>query len=199
MKVLIGIPSVDYIHYKFAESLSKLILKMKTDNIDVDVKFQGDTNVHLGRDAIVTAAINGGYSHVLWLDADMVFDDDIFEKLSSSEKDFISGICHARRPPFRSCLFKSLTPLVNRYDNTYPKEIFEVGGCGFGCVLIKTSILEAVKRKHQQPFLPSLAFGEDLMFCVRAKELGYKIFANPDVVIGHISQKVIYSEDYLGE
>lgn len=172
---------------------------MKEDGVDVDVKFQGDSLVHMGRDAISDYAIGNKYSHVLWLDADMVFDDDIYSKLSSTGKDFVSGIAHGRRPPHRSCLFKQLGPKVIRYENEYPSELFEVAACGFGCVFIKVDILKEVKKRHFYSFLPTMDLGEDLAFCKRATDLGYRIYAHPGVVLGHMSHKPIYPEDYMGE
>jgi hypothetical protein len=40
-------------------------------------------------------------------------------------------------------------------------------------------------------------FSEDQSFCLRARSLGFKIMADPTVVIGHIGEQIIYRKHYL--
>lgn len=197
MKLLIGIPSYDYMHAEFVKCLSALLLKLTRDKVDFDVAINNGTLVYIARDKIACKAINEGYTHVLWLDADMIFQPSLLEDLMDSGKDFISGVAHSRRPPFVSCLFKRLDDLnhMERFEE-YPEEPFEVAGCGFACVLISTEILKAVQMKHKTCFLPEMQWGEDLTFCRRARAMGYRIFADPCVRLGHIGHQAIWPEDH---
>ena len=39
-------------------------------------------------------------------------------------------------------------------------------------------------------------YGEDLAFCKRAVDMGYKIYAEPTAVMGHVGHITIYPEDH---
>lgn len=59
---------------------------------------------------------------------------------------------------------------------------------------MKTKILKDVRDKHGTCFFPTRELGEDLAFCKRATELGYSIYAEPTVRLGHIGHLAIYPE-----
>jgi len=195
MKLLIAVPTYDYMHFRFVECFTKLIKRLDEDEINYEVAFQGGTLVYVGRDKLAKKAIEGGFTHVLWLDSDMIFTEDLLDDLMFSGKDFVTGIAHGRRPPHASCIFKEVWPFVNRWEgHDYPSGAFKIGGCGFACVLIKTAIIEAVYKKNGTAFFPMRELGEDLAFCKRAKELGYEIWAEPTVWLGHIGHITVYPE-----
>ena len=195
MKLLIAIPTHEEIPVAFVECLMKLENRLRKDGIWFETKFNAGTLVYIARDKLANHAIDNGFTHVLWLDADMIFNDDLVDDLMFSEKDFITGICHARRKPYVPCFFRSLRPAVERFED-YPNELFEVAGCGMACVLIKTEILLDVMKHFGTCFCPEKDLGEDLAFCNRARYLNYHIFADPHVVIGHIGHVTIYPEDH---
>lgn len=194
MKLLIAIPAHEEIPVVFVECLLKLEARLRNDGIDFETKFNSGTLVYIARDKLANHAIDNGFTHVLWLDADMVFNDSIVDDLMFSGKPFVSGICHARRPPFMSCVFKSLETL-ERFE-TYPSDTFEIAACGMACVLMDVSILSSVRTAFQTCFLPTMKLGEDLAFCDRAKFLGFKIHAEPTVRLGHIAHVPVYQEDH---
>lgn len=192
MKLLIAIPTIDYIHYAFAQSLTALVLHLKNRGEEFAVAFQGNTLVYAARDTLGRTAIEGGFEQVLWLDADMIFPKTLVEDLRKSGKGFVTGIYHARRPPHHSCVFSSLSPA--RRVESYPDEVFRIAGCGFGCVLMDTEILRDVMNTTGDLFLPDARFGEDLAFCERAGKLGHELWCDPAVKPGHIGQMAVYPE-----
>lgn len=195
MKLLIAIPAMDFMHTESVKSLIGLVTKLKSDGIDFEVRIESGTLVYLARDKLARYAMNKGFTDVLWLDSDMVYTDEILEDLQFSGEPFVTGICHGRRKPYLSCLFTSYWPEVARWDKDYPTNTFEVAACGFAAVLIKTEILRAVIEKFNTAFTPTEYFGEDVAFCDRAKQLGYKVYAEPGVRLGHIGHITIYPED----
>lgn len=197
-KLLVGVPSLDYMHVETVKSLCDLLARLRSDGIRHDLFICSGTLAHVARDKIAMKAINEDYSHVLWLDADMIFKPDLLEDLSFSEKDFISGVAAARRPPHMICLFKdlNLNNLQHFELEDMDGEPFEIAGCGFACVLISTEILRAVCLKYKTCFLPMADYGEDLAFCLRAREMGYHIWADPSVRLGHIGHNAVWPEDH---
>jgi len=190
MKLMVAVPTLDYIHYEFAKCLTNLTRKLERDGIDFTVYWNGGTLVYKSRETLASEAVSQGYTHVLWLDADMVFDDDLFDRLYRHGRHIVTGVYHGRRLPYGSCIFTTLHPPMRVMQ--YPHELFAVEGCGFGCVLTSTECLAKVYRKYKMAFQPSEDFGEDLSFCERALACGYQVFCDPEIMCGHIAQTVIY-------
>lgn len=195
MKLLIAIPTRDEMPYQFVKCLADLIRKLDEDEIDYDLQLQGATLVYIGRDKLAKKAIDQGFTHVLWLDSDMVFKPTLLEDLQFSGKPFVSGLAVGRRPPHFSCVFKEVLPKVERWTfEEFPSSPFQIAACGFACVLIETRILEKVWTTHGTCFFPTRELGEDVAFCYKAKQLGFEIWAEPTAQLGHIGQMTFYPE-----
>lgn len=197
MRLLIGIPTLDFVHVEFMRCLTALLMRLKDDGIEFDLDIESGTLVYFARERIAHKAINEHYTHVLWLDSDMVFKPSILDDLMFSGKDFVTGIYHARRKGYASCIFKTinLDEGIERFDK-YPNETFQIQGCGFGCVLVTAEMLSAVCLHFGTCFTPLPSLGEDIAFCKRAQDLGYKLWCEPSVVCGHIGHITIYPEDH---
>lgn len=195
MKLLIAIPTLDYIHVEFMKSLLKLTEQLNDEGIPYEVKIVSGTLVYLAREEIVSYALGYEFTHVLWLDSDMVFDGDVFDNLYELGKDFATAIFHARRPGHQSCIFRTVTP-PDRYKwDEYPDTPFLIKGCGMATTLTSCKVLKAVRDHFGNCFTPAYSLGEDLAFCKRADELGFEIWCEPLVRVGHIGHLTIYPED----
>ena len=197
MKLLIAIPSLDMMHTEFVKSLLALQRRLDEDGIEYHIEIKSGTLVYVARDLLATKARQEDFTHVLWIDSDMVFTEDLVDDLLFSGKPFVSAICHARRPPHVSCLFKSLDPIDRYVYGEYGAEPFEVEACGMGCVLMETEVIKAIWEKYTFCFLPHEKYGEDLAFCMRARECGFSIWADPSVQLGHVGYKTVYPQDEI--
>lgn len=198
MKLMICVPTLDYVHSDFMKCLIKLTTHLKDERRDFDVEIISGTLVYMARDKLARKAVNNGYTHTLWLDSDMIFTEDLLDDMMFSGKDFVSGIYHTRRPPHVSCIFKDISlDNIDRYDDgDYPNNTFEIAGCGFGCVLLSTQIIADVYERFGEGFMPEHGLGEDIAFCRRAKACGHKLYCEPGVRLGHIGHIAIYPEDH---
>ena len=169
-----------------------LSFRLHRDGVAHEIALEAGTLVYLARNRLANKAINEGFDRVLWLDSDMVFQPDIVDALEFCEKPFVCGAFQSRRPPYSSCVFKDIRLKSLERVKEYGLEPFRVDGCGFACVLMKTEVLEAVSRKHGKCFTPMEDYGEDLAFCVRAKEEGYEIWCDPTARVGHIAHIPIW-------
>ena len=190
--LLIAVPTTDYLHAGFVKSLMDLSFRLHRDGVAHEIALEAGTLVYLARNRLANKAINGGFDRVLWLDSDMVFQPDIVDALEFCEKPFVCGAFQSRRPPYSSCVFKDIRLKSLERVKEYGLRPFKVDGCGFACVLMKTEVLEAVSRKHGKCFTPMEDYGEDLAFCVRAKEQGYEIWCEPTARVGHIAHIPIW-------
>lgn len=191
MKTLIAIPCFDKIDTSFAKSL----LYMNTVG-ECEISFVTGTLIYDARDKIAEGAIEAGFDYILWLDSDMNFEPDLMEKMFASigDKDFMSGLYFTRRNEPKPCIFDKcradvsageVIPTATSYYDYPLNSVFEIEACGFGCVLMKVSMLKEVTEKMGLPFMPAFGFGEDLSFCMRARQLGYKLWCDSSVKLGH--------------
>lgn len=76
-----------------------------------------------------------------------------------------------------------------------PAEPFVVSGLGMGFTLIKREVVESLAPiKKLWPYAETdvdKGYGEDLTFCLRAKEKGFDSWLVPAVKVGHIKEIVI--------
>ena len=210
MKLMIAVPALDYVHADCVRCLMGLVGRLSAAGIAHEVQFKTGTLVYLAREALTARAIQGTYTHVLWLDADMVFEETIAEKLLESGREFVTGFYCQRRPPFASCAFTRLVPRVERLEGAGtesgadgwagedPGRLVRIAGCGFGCALTRVEMLDDVYRHYGKAFTPSEQFGEDLMFCVRAQDRGYELWCDTSVRCGHIGHLIVRPDDAEG-
>lgn len=193
MKLMVAVPTLDMIHWEFARCLTGLVQRLERSGVEYDVCFKGGTLVYNAREALAAEAINSGYTHILWLDADMVFNPDVFDTLSAHEKPFVTGVYRSRHAPYKSCIFKSLDP--DERFNEMPDELFEICACGFGIVLTETAVLYEVYKANGTMFLPNGDYGEDIALCDRARKLGYTLYCDPGVRAGHIGFVTVWVKE----
>ena len=63
-------------------------------------------------------------------------------------------------------------------------------------MLVKTELVKKVQEKYGLPFSPILGFGEDLSFCMRARDVGSEIYCDSRIKVGHIGQYPFSEEGY---
>ena len=201
-KILIAIPCMDQVPAPFAQSLAMI---RKPDNDQVACAFQMGSLIYTSRNNLALQAMQLEMDYVLWLDSDMVFPQNLLVdmKQTMDEKglDFLSGLYFRRVPPFTPVLFDQLdfddegVCQWNEFTDI-PDDLFQVGGCGFGAVLIKTDVLFEVQCKYETMFTPLGNTGEDLSFCWRARQCGYDIWVDPKQELGHVGYSVINRKFY---
>lgn len=195
MKTLIAVPSMDQVPARFAQALAML-----QKEGDCAVTFQIGSLVYMSRDNLAQQAIQMGADRILWLDSDMVFSPDVLSTLSrtmqETKADMVTGVYFRRVEPFTPVLYEKLELKDGQVEyedlRELPKEnVFEVAGCGFGCVLMNTDVAMSVLAKFHEMFTPFGNMGEDLAFCWRARQLGYKIVCNQTLPLGHVGYNVV--------
>lgn len=194
MKLLIAVPAYESMRVEFVRSLMDLTGWLNENKVWYEVKIISGTLVHIARDRLAQHAVNNGFDEVLWIDSDMVFDRHVYEDLKDAGRDMVCGWFISRHYPYVSCLFRSMDP-VERI-NEVPDVPFRVAGCGFGCVLMKAEILKQVMVSNGgKCFVPSQKLGEDCAFCKRVTDLGFEIWCEPTVRVGHVGNLIIWPED----
>lgn len=198
MKLLVAVPTVDYVSAEFMKCLCGLIKKLASDGVDFDYEIIAGTLVYWARNRLAKRAIDNGFTHVLWLDSDMTFKDDIVDDLLFCGKDMVCGAFVSRKPPYGPCVYTDISDPADMIKvENFGTEPFRVDGCGFATVLTSVELLKAVWDKFDTCFRPTEKYGEDLAFCDRVKEMGREIWCEPTVRPGHIAHVPVYAGEHL--
>lgn len=194
MKVLICIPYTGYVAPQAAYSLIPMACHARNRGISVDMFPIGMSLVYTAREESVRVFLQGGYDALLFVDSDMVVPVDLLTRLIDADKDIVSALAFKRTPGYEPCIFKECNEQDAKFYLDYPKGLIEIEGVGMACTLIKRMVFETVPQPW---FFPHKVLGEDLSFCVRARETGFKIFCDTTLICGHMTQETIGEEHYV--
>lgn len=202
-KTLIAIPAMDTVKTEFMTCL--MALKQAGE---MSLTVAQNSLVYKARADLTLKAVKGNYDYILWLDSDMSFAPDLAQKLLADAEqglDFVTGICFKRTIPTTPTILKtcewSCKPNGEKegkveYFEDYPADsLFEVAGAGMAACLTKVDMLKhAAKHFVGSPFEPLPGLGEDYSLCWRLRQIGYKLYCDSRVKVGHIGS-FIYDED----
>lgn len=203
MKTLIGIPAMDFVSTSFMSCLTGL-------------QPVGDTSLHVvqssliydARNDIALRAVNEGYDRILWLDSDVTFPSDLLERMSARMDEgyeFVSGLYFTRKEPIRPLIFQRVEltkkdgkgiPVSDNFADYPRNDVFQIAGCGFGCVMMTVDLARRIFEAYGAAFSPLPGFGEDLSFCIRANAVGTEMYCDSSIKLGHIGQSIITESVY---
>lgn len=187
-KIALGIPTNRNVKSKTAFCLLQLVANSKLD-IEIIVSSRG-YNTSENRNYIAAQAVKRDCSHLFFVDDDMVFPPDTLDRLSAHDKDIVGGVYNTK--------YEVQAPVVEFLDNETHDRLFKVGAIGTGCLLIKTDVFKKIPQNYKGQcgwfnYLwndnGSIKMSHDWLFCHNARELGYEVWADPTINIGHIGSK----------
>lgn len=192
-KVLIAVPALDTMPTQTAYSM----LSLKRD-CPSRFSFIVRASCHDARNMLAREAIESGADRVLWIDSDMVFQDDLMLRLGEDLDagwDMVCGIYFKRELPVTPVIYKRVE-MANGVEPylDYPRDsVFPVAGCGFGAVMMTAELLTRADSFKTGPFTPLPHLSEDLSFCKRATDTGARIACDSRIKVGHVGV-IAYSE-----
>lgn len=195
MKTLIAIPCMDNVAAPFAHSLATM---EKTGECVISMNIS--SLIYDARNQLAAQALKAEADYILWLDSDMIVPPDVIPRMlkhMEDGKDFVSGIYFRRRAPFAPVLYSRIDREGHADFNDYPEDtVFEIAGAGFGCCMTRVSMLEDIALNFKDWFTPFNNYGEDLSFCLRALECGYKLYCDSTIKCGHVGTVVVDESVY---
>lgn len=192
MKTLIAVPCLDMVHVDFMRAFVEL---QKPE--DTAFSIIKNTLIYNARNLIAHDAIAHGFDRVMWLDSDVVVKPDTLLRLSADMDtglDFVTGIYYTRKLPLKPVVYSDVWWRVNDLEaeagatniTATPCKLFEVSGAGFGCCMTSAKLLKDLVDRVGAPFTPLIGVSEDLTFCLRARDAGYKLWCDGRIRCGHI-------------
>jgi len=145
------------------------------------------------------------YDYIMWIDSDQVWQPEQIIQLIERNVDIVGGLYKMVGGTQFTAVkdwdekyfkqhgsFQFLTPDDIKGKN----DLIEVSYNGFGFMLIKKGVFEAIGypwfRPEYQKIIDLEDFAsEDVSFACNAKQCGYKIYVDPKVIVGH-EKTIIY-------
>lgn len=200
-------------HSEYVTSLVKTIDFFSKKNLSVGFVSRQSSFVATARELTATNTsthnyetdqIGSGeftYDKIFWIDSDIEWEVEDFWNLYSSDLDIVSGL-YVLDPMGTVAVHipnKNGAPTrVNKVEFIMHDEPVEVGGVGFGFVVMKSGVFEAIPRPWfligKVQWSPDsemrVNVGEDYSWCGRAQQSGFKIFVDPTVKLRHHKETV---------
>lgn len=184
-QILIAIPTARHIEPATFKSIYDLKIPEGYSTIfDVFSTYQLDYT----RNLIAMRARD--YDYLLAIDSDMSFDKDALKKLLALDTDIATGIYRKKTLDKTEYeIYRRAEGRFEPYTEITTSTPFEVDACGFGCVLVNSRVFHSIeypafKNTWMDP--QDWKMSEDLYFCRKAKQQGFKIWVDPTVRCGHL-------------
>jgi GT2 family glycosyltransferase len=157
--------------------------------------------LHLARESFAERCMRENAEYLCFIDTDMEFPSNLIDQLLSHNLPIVSAMCFKKNAPFAPAFFSKLwfdekkIMKAQIYDfNEVPKQLFEVEGVGMAAIIIRREVFENTPRPW---FAPYPYAGEDVSFCMRARNAGYKIYIDPSMIIEHCGIQAADAYSYL--
>lgn len=137
--------------------------------------------------------IRGLHGDWLWIMGDdHAFDPELLPQLLAHDVDVVVPHCLRRNPPW--------APVVNSHEEDgwqvsaeLPEEgLTEIWSAGSAGMLVKRHVFDAIGDPWFTPAADATGLNEDINFCRKVREAGFRIWCDPAALLGHISHYTVY-------
>jgi hypothetical protein len=210
--VLIAAPAKNF-EPAFVESLVKTCAWLNEQGLTYKFLTKSSSLIMSGRELTAldlhhndweTREVGAGqftYDKIFWIDSDIEWDIEQFQKIWESDLDIVGGLYQSHPNGTVACSFfdeDGLPKKVREPDFFMLYEPIEVYGLGFGFIAMKQGVFEGSDRpwfKIEHLRWPMLEFdtnvGEDYSFCINARRNGFKTYVDPTVRVKH-HKSIVY-------
>lgn len=211
MNIKMVTPVYRYVEPETDSSIGSMLNTSK--NVIVWRKTIGDSLISRSRNHAIKEFLSEDYDYLMFVDADIVWLDDSqfsnnpIDKLASLNLDIVGGVYVVKggnyHPAIRTVENQELYVKEKKWDNDWKydikKDVFEVHYLSAGFMMISRKCAAKICEGTWHPFTPMMGvndeyLSEDWAFCQRAKILGYKIYADSSIRLGHVG-RYIYTLD----
>ena len=201
-KVLIGIPARDTVYQYTYNSLFQL----DTDGIDTAIHHSVGYGIAQSRNKLADYVLSNGFTHILYVDNDVVLPKDALKNLLEHQKQAVFGY-YARRS--KKGIYEGFVSVYKLGESSYTgkysaeelkqkreqgEHLLRIHGGGMGCALIESSAFKSLEFPYfkyiEYPTSKRSVLGEDLYFCNQLKSAKIPIYVDTRVGCGHVFRYV---------
>lgn len=187
MTVCVGVICAGSVHMDCAASLDRARQVKAFSKL---IFHQSGPYVDDARNAVVRAFLRETTcDRLLMIDSDISFVPADIARLEADKLDIVTGVYYNL---FDGQIKPVLTLIEDEVKSESDEPLLEVVACGGGFLMMTRRMLEKMLGEYGEP-CPWFAepidgpihWGEDVTFCLRARELGYKVIADLRVQVSH--------------
>lgn len=161
--------------------------------------------IHTARNMLVKAFLDGGFTDILFIDADMAWRPYDVVRLLAQKHPFIGGVGRKRNDtPITDARAWCFSPIVDADCNAAHDAAgaIEVNHVGTGFLLVNRLVFEALEQYGKPPKVNDAdgiaytqffrwglgngcEFGEDYQFCRDYRAIGGKVMVDPSIELSH--------------
>ena len=189
-KVMIGLPTMSYIHTNLMMTLLSWIVDQKV-NLQFNIT-NNESPVDKARNMIVDEFLKSDCTHLLFIDSDTIPPKSALYKLLEADKDIISALTPMIRADDENNTYKRVWNCVGFDDKhvTPNQGIVPIKGAGSSCILIKRKVFDIISRPYyrftyQDDNGKDCFIGEDIFFIIKAISKGVTPYADTDILCSH--------------
>ena len=201
---------------KFLSCWTDLTATCLRNNIELMLSCRQSCNIYYVRNMCLGADVTRGagqkpfngqldYDYLMWIDSDVLFSPQQFMQLLAHDRDIVSGLYRMEGGEafatvqtwdeayfLKNGCFEFLTP----NDIADKKELIDVAYTGMGFMLVKNGVFESLDYPWFVPINQHIGTMvdftmEDVSFCLRAREKGYTVWVDPQIIVGHEKKVVL--------
>jgi hypothetical protein len=191
LRILVCTPVYgDSVKRGYAHSVSQAMAffaQVKSDvPKQIDIAMAYSSNLVENRHILVSRAFQFGATHLLFWDSDIKAPPDAIVKLVNHHLPIVAINYAKKEPEARPTAFIDTDSYIGPcWTQSQHKGLQEVSSCGFGLMLIETSVLQAIET----PLFQFTQVGtegiktetEDVYFCHKAQKAGFHIVIDHDL------------------
>lgn len=180
---------------------------LMSSDMDIQVILHRNTILARSREEITRRALkNPDVTHLLWIDTDMRFPPDLFERLIAHNKQFVAANCSKRtRPALPTAFKKAGNTIKRRVPEDSDTGLEQVDGVGAAIMLHKREVYEKIPQPWWETPWQQVGpdkwemLGEDVLFCAKCANADIPIYIDHDLSweIGHIGEHEYTMQDVL--
>jgi precorrin-6B methylase 2 len=189
----------DQMFGKCSEAINKNCIKLMEAGHKVTPCYNSDLYIDRSRNLCSHLFLNSGCSDIVFIDADMSFDDDAVLKIIEHDKDICAGAYRYKKTETEY----TMTLDFSRNNNCKEEStgLVHVERAATGLMKINRSVFDRMIThygmvKDERGIYPFFEtgmifsddnnwYGEDTAFCKKWTEMGGDIFVSPDINISH--------------
>jgi hypothetical protein len=171
--VVVGVPTRGMVSIQWHSHMSQLqVMNFRTRHVYID-----GCEVGVARNHIVRQALDGGASHVFFVDDDVLIPPDALLRLLAHKRPIVSGLYYAKTATPQPLVMNDAFCGV---DTDWTEgDLVECASHGMGCTLIAREVFEAIEAPWYQTTnvtegATKVHQTEDAYFCRKAREAGYQ-------------------------
>lgn len=197
-KVFIGIAKYNGMEYETEQTLKAVIDTRKGWEVGQYMEIIGRSAISRVRNDLATAFLKTDCEYLFFMDTDMTWiprnknEENPIDVMIKDDVDIISPPMVSRQQPIRALWHYISKKDLDVWNRTRPIQVLHTGT---GFMLIKRKVIETlIEKGHCAPFMPvwcseeKVETSDDVAFCRRALQCGFKIWLQPNILIGHIGK-----------